>query len=402
MSRLTRGPPFSGAAVDFMGRRMATLLGWLMRWAKKTTRPSARRKAGERSRYGLSTEGRGKSIGALPLSSAPARVRPQWPGRRRPSPSPGAVYAVLTLLAEAERPSDWPRSRLLLTLPRLKGSDCSYFRSEAWSRRPKAKSSPRSPARPSHAKRASATLRSGRRVAVAGEGLRGRHRQRPGRRLRLRRRGAAGRLQSIVRRNLSPGPRAASARRASGANRGTARRRRIAAVWRRRRSFVAGVDQSRRPGQWVHSRPRRWPNRARTLSGDGRRRVGLHSPGAHRDKGRSRRRVASFIAGLDRRGARQSLGQGRRQPLRHRQQGDGGANRRRSNRRSDRPVRLRTLPARQGSRILRRRATDRSVRETDDRQGGSRGARRPDLDPDHQGPAAQRRRRNRRLDRRFP
>jgi len=67
MSRLTRGPPFSGAAVDFMGRRMATLLGWLIQWAKKTTRPSVRRKAGERSRYGLSTEGRAKSIGALPL-----------------------------------------------------------------------------------------------------------------------------------------------------------------------------------------------------------------------------------------------------------------------------------------------------------------------------------------------
>jgi len=71
MSRLTRGPPFSGAAVDFMGRRMATLLGSLMRWVEKTTQPSARRKAGERSRYGLSIEGRGKSIGAYANSVIP-------------------------------------------------------------------------------------------------------------------------------------------------------------------------------------------------------------------------------------------------------------------------------------------------------------------------------------------
>src|SRR5664279_248976 len=117
MSRLTRGPPFSGAAVDFMGRRMATLLGWLMRWAKKTTQPSARRKAGERSRYGLSTEGRGKSIGALPLSSTPARATDYKPpdefkAELRPvTPTPNQDEALsldLRVSPEGRRPHPVP------------------------------------------------------------------------------------------------------------------------------------------------------------------------------------------------------------------------------------------------------------------------------------------------------
>ena len=132
---------------------------------------------------------------------------------------------------------------------------------------------------------------------------------------------------------------------------------------------------------------------------DARRRVGIDPQRRDRAARAQRdRRRADLAAAADRPRPRQSLGEGRRQPFRHRQRRHGAPDRPRVVRRSDRPVGPRASSGRRRRKIPRRRAAHSRDGPAADRHRGirHRSGRTEGLDLLDEGAAARRQRPGRR------